>query len=84
MPLHMTKIAYGSESPATLRAWLESGSREDLTESIGQLTTPALILAGAKDAALGLDAQRSAMAPHFASGRLHVLADTGHLIPLRI
>ena len=24
MPLSMTKIAYGSESPATLRAWLES------------------------------------------------------------
>lgn len=24
MPLHMTKIAYGAESPATLRAWLES------------------------------------------------------------
>lgn len=26
MPLNMTKIAYGSESPATLRAWLESHS----------------------------------------------------------
>ena len=24
MPLHITKIAFGSESPATLRAWLES------------------------------------------------------------
>jgi hypothetical protein len=24
MPLSMTKIAYGTESPATLRAWLES------------------------------------------------------------
>ncbi len=24
MPLHMTKIAYGAESPASLRAWLES------------------------------------------------------------
>ncbi len=24
MPLNMTKIAFGSESPATLRAWLES------------------------------------------------------------
>jgi hypothetical protein len=24
MPLHMTKIAYGTESPASLRAWLES------------------------------------------------------------
>ncbi len=24
MPLHLTKLAYGVESPATLRAWLES------------------------------------------------------------
>jgi hypothetical protein len=24
MPLHLTKIAFGSESPDTLRAWLES------------------------------------------------------------
>ena len=24
MPLHMTKIAYGAESPASLRNWLES------------------------------------------------------------
>jgi hypothetical protein len=24
MPLHLTKIAFGSESPASLRAWLES------------------------------------------------------------
>jgi hypothetical protein len=28
MPLSMTKIAYGSESPATLRAWLESHEGE--------------------------------------------------------
>lgn len=28
MPLHMTKIAHGSESPATLRAWLESHEGE--------------------------------------------------------
>jgi len=28
MPLSMTKIAYGSESPATLRAWLESHETE--------------------------------------------------------
>jgi len=28
MPLSMTKIAYGSESPATLRAWLESHEHE--------------------------------------------------------
>ena len=28
MPLHMTKIAFQSESPATLRAWLESHEGE--------------------------------------------------------
>lgn len=28
MPLHITKIAFGSESPATLRAWLESHEGE--------------------------------------------------------
>lgn len=28
MPLHLTKIAFQSESPATLRAWLESHAEE--------------------------------------------------------
>ncbi|BAV65086.1 DUF1489 family protein [Sphingobium cloacae] len=28
MPLHLTKIAFGAESPATLRAWLESHADE--------------------------------------------------------
>ncbi|MCP1469561.1 hypothetical protein J3E64_001236 [Sphingobium sp. OAS761] len=28
MPLHITKIAFGSESPAALRAWLESQGPE--------------------------------------------------------
>lgn len=28
MPLHMTKIAFQSESPATLKAWLESHADE--------------------------------------------------------
>lgn len=28
MPLHLTKIAFQSESPATLRAWLESHADE--------------------------------------------------------
>jgi len=30
MPLHMTKIAFQSESPATLRAWLEQHDEEAL------------------------------------------------------
>jgi hypothetical protein len=30
MPLHMTKIAYSAESPASLRRWLESHPQEAL------------------------------------------------------
>ena len=33
MPLGMTKIAYGAESPATLRAWLESHQGEARTST---------------------------------------------------
>ncbi len=37
MPLHLTKIAFRSESPATLRAWLESQAGNDSGEA--RLTT---------------------------------------------
>ena len=63
-------------------AWLQHGSREDWSARVGVLRTPALILAGADDAALGPDAQRDRMAPHFRHARLASLPDTGHLLPL--
>jgi len=39
MPLNMTKIAYGSESPASLRLWLESHSTEQGGRGEARLTT---------------------------------------------
>ncbi len=63
-------------------AWLDRGSREDWAERIGILRTPALILAGAADPALGPEAQRRHMAPHFARPRLTVIDGAGHLLPL--
>lgn len=39
MPLHMTKIAYRSESPATLRQWLESHIGDSKTDGEARLTT---------------------------------------------
>ncbi|SCW74383.1 hypothetical protein SAMN02927924_02568 [Sphingobium faniae] len=33
MPLHITKIAFGAQSPATLRAWLESQVGEARTST---------------------------------------------------
>ena len=63
-------------------AWLEGGSLEDWTDRVGVLRTPALIVAGERDAALGPDAQAALMAPHFLHHRLVTLHGAGHLLPL--
>lgn len=67
--------------PAWL-AWLDGGSREDWAGRVGVLRTPAVIVAGAQDAALGPEAQARLMAPHFARHRLVSLEGAGHLLPL--
>lgn len=69
-------------APAAWRAWLESGSREDLCARIGVLRTPTLILAGSEDADLGPAAQTALMAPHLAHHRVVVAEGVGHLLPL--
>jgi pimeloyl-ACP methyl ester carboxylesterase len=63
-------------------AWLTSGSREDWSERVGTLRTPALLVAGADDSGLGVDAQRKYMAPHFSSHTLRVVENAAHLLPL--
>ena len=63
-------------------AWLERGSREDWAGRVGTLRTPALVLAGERDPALGPDAQRRLVLPHVAAHRLAVLEGAGHLLPL--
>ncbi len=67
---------------AAWAAWLEHGSREDWSARIGTLETPALVIAGADDAALGPDAQRNLMAPHFANVHLATIPNAKHLLPL--
>ncbi len=67
---------------AAWTAWLTSGSREDWSDQVGVLRTPALIVAGEKDDALGPKAQAALMAPHFKQASLRTLPGTGHLLPL--
>jgi pimeloyl-ACP methyl ester carboxylesterase len=64
------------------RHWLEHGSREDLTGSIGTIDTPALLLAGADDAALGPDAQQALTLPHLTAARLEIVEGAAHLLPM--
>jgi pimeloyl-ACP methyl ester carboxylesterase len=68
--------------PAAWAAWLHAGSREDWSDRVGVLRTPALILVGSEDNNLGEDAQRRLTAPHYASHRLVTLQGAGHLLPL--
>jgi pimeloyl-ACP methyl ester carboxylesterase len=67
---------------AALRAWLQHGSKEDHATTVGILSTPALLIAGTKDAALGPDAQRKHTLPHLANAELIELKDAAHLAPL--
>lgn len=69
-------------NPAAWKAWLTSGSEEDLCRMIGVLRTPALVLAGSEDADLGPDAQAALMMPHLPFGRMVTVAGVGHLLPL--
>jgi pimeloyl-ACP methyl ester carboxylesterase len=68
--------------PDAWAAWLRHGSREDWSERVGVLHTPAMIIYGSDDASLGEDAQRRLMAPHFASHRLVMLEGAAHLLPM--
>ena len=67
---------------AAWRAWLESGSLEDWSDAVGILQTPALLIAGGADEALGPDAQARLLAPHFADAQFASLPGAAHLLPL--
>lgn len=62
--------------------WLTRGSREDWAVRVGTLPMPALIVAGAEDGDLGEAAQRRLNLPHYPAGRVEVVADAAHLMPL--
>lgn len=62
--------------------WLTQGSREDWCSRVERLQTPALVLAGSEDAALGPEAQQRLLMPHLRSSELVTLHGAGHLAPL--
>ncbi|KQM28833.1 hypothetical protein ASE57_02955 [Sphingomonas sp. Leaf11] len=68
--------------PAKWTGWLERGSREDWSRQVGSLPIPALIVAGAENGDLGEVAQRRLNLPQYPAGRVEVVADAAHLIPL--
>lgn len=69
-------------NPDALTAWLNTGSREDWSAHVGFLTTPALLLAGTEEEALGPEAQKLLTLPHLQSATAVSLEGGGHLAPL--
>jgi len=67
---------------AAWTGWLARGSREDWRARVGTLAMPALIVAGAEDGDLDEAAQRRLNLPHYPAGRVEVVAEAAHLIPL--
>jgi pimeloyl-ACP methyl ester carboxylesterase len=63
------------------RGWLERGSREDWYAETGDISIPALIVAGADDGDLGEDAQRRLNLPHYVTADVQVVQGAAHLIP---
>nr|WP_281268885.1 alpha/beta hydrolase [Branchiibius hedensis] len=69
-------------SPAVWRQWLTTGSKQDVSDQIGVLPLPALILGGDQDDDLGAAAQPRLHAGTYPRASYVTVPDCGHLIAL--
>lgn len=68
-------------SPEAWRAWLATGSRVDISEEVGTLDLPALVVAGGMDGDLGVDAQRRLHGGVYPRARFEVVPGAAHQLP---
>lgn len=67
-------------SPVAWRRWLTDGSTEDISDDLGAIDLPVVVLAGEDDDDLGASAQPQLLAALYPRARVVPLAATGHLI----
>ena len=63
-------------------AWLDGGSREDLSADAARVAVPTLVVAGSDDAALGADVQARETVARISGARLVTAERAGHFVPL--
>lgn len=73
---------YLQSSESAWRAWLEGGSREDISAKMGRINVPVIIAAGGMDESLTEELLRREVVRRIAGARLTVLPEAGHLLPL--
>lgn len=69
-------------SEAAWKAWLETGSREDVSALIGNITIPVLVAAGKNDEAMTPELLEREIVRRVKNARLVVVAEAKHLLPL--
>lgn len=68
-------------SPLAWRRWLTEGSTEDISDELGAIDLPVVVLAGEDDDDLGASAQPQLLADLYPRARIVSLPATGHLLP---
>ena len=63
-------------------AWLDAGSREDISARMAAVRVPTRVLAGSEDKAVPQAVTRCEVIGRIAGARLTVLPNAGHLLPL--
>ncbi len=69
-------------SAAAWNAWIDGGSREDISDGMATINVPALVISGEDDEGITPELLRREVAARVPQARLGILADTGHLLPL--
>ncbi len=67
---------------AAWRAWLTDGSREDISEVLGEIRVPVTILSGSDDRTIPAEVLSSDIAERLTDARLEIIAGAGHLLPV--
>ncbi|MBA2502479.1 MAG: alpha/beta hydrolase [Pyrinomonadaceae bacterium] len=64
------------------RAWLEQGSREDISADVASIDVPVLVAAGGKDETMTGELLRREVVARISGARLTTLPEVNHLLPL--
>jgi pimeloyl-ACP methyl ester carboxylesterase len=66
------------------RAWPEAGMIEDISQFVGSINVPTLVLAGEKDQVERVEILKRELVPRIPGAQLRVISGTGHLSPLEV
>ncbi|MDQ3181291.1 MAG: alpha/beta hydrolase [Acidobacteriota bacterium] len=71
-------------SETAWRAWLETGSREDISAEVKQISVPVLVAAGEKDETITAKLLRREIGRRVKNARLVIIPEAKHLLPLEV